>query len=207
MFCACMDPLLVSFAGGDQGHWEVVRIDPVRGEGLSAVPFVAVIEGRDRALPVAAWTLRGVTSNERYTTRAEQIRLRAGSPPLGREESTRAALIPISKSTEWWALAQNERRAILEPRSRHIWTGLRYVPRIARRLHHGHDLGEPFDFLTWFEYAPGDADAFEDLVGTLRDTEEWQYVTREVDIRLHRGAAVTTHEPPSGATSRADTSP
>jgi len=25
---------------------------------------------------------------------------------------------------------------------------------VARRLHHGRDLGESFDFLTWFEYAP-----------------------------------------------------
>ena len=183
-----MDPLLVSFTGGDQGLWEVVRINQVRGDSLPAVPFVAVIEGRDAPLPVAAWTLRGVTSNERYTTRAEQIRLCASSPPLGREESIRAALIPISKSAEWWALAQNERRAILERRSRHISTGLRHVPRIARRLHHGRDLGEPFDFLTWFEYAPGDADAFEELVGIFRDTEEWRYVTREVDVRLHRVA-------------------
>jgi len=45
-------------------------------------------------------------------------------------------------------------------------------------------LGEPFDFLTWFEYAPADAEVFEELVGTLRETEEWTYVEREVDIRL-----------------------
>jgi hypothetical protein len=62
------------------------------------------------------------------------------------------------------------------------------LPAIARRLHHCRDLGpdEPFDFLTWFEYAPADAGAFEDLVGTLRDSPEWRYVDREVDIRLAR---------------------
>src|SRR2546428_7160638 len=32
-----------------------------------------------------------------------------------------------------------------------------YLPAIARRLYHCRDLGEPFDFLTWFEYAPADA--------------------------------------------------
>jgi hypothetical protein len=53
-------------------------------------------------------------------------------------------------------------------------------------LHHSHDLGEPFDFLTWFEYAPEAAEAFEQLTRTLRDTEEWQYVEREIDIRLMR---------------------
>ncbi|MFN8889797.1 MAG: chlorite dismutase, partial [Cyclobacteriaceae bacterium] len=57
---------------------------------------------------------------------------------------------------------------------------------IARKLYHCRDIGEPFDFLTWFEYAPEHATAFEDLVGKLRETEEWKYVDREIDIRLTR---------------------
>ena len=61
---------------------------------------------------------------------------------------------------------------------------MRHLPAVARRLHHSRDLGEPFDFLTWFEYASEYARAFEDLVGELRATEEWRYVTREVDVRL-----------------------
>ena len=73
---------------------------------------------------------------------------------LSRVESTRAALIPITKSEAWWELAQDERRQIFEESSRHVATGLEYVPAVARRLHHGRDLGEPFDFLTWFEFAP-----------------------------------------------------
>jgi hypothetical protein len=40
--------------------------------------------------------------------------------------------------------------------------------------------------LTWFDYAPQDAPAFEDLVGELRATEEWTFIEREVDIRLAR---------------------
>ena len=64
--------------------------------------------------------------------------------------------------------------------------GLEYLPAVARRLHHSRDLEGPFDFLTWFEYAPRDAEAFEELVGRLRETEEWAYVEREVDIRLAR---------------------
>jgi hypothetical protein len=62
---------------------------------------------------------------------------------------------------------------------------------VARRLHHGRDLGEPFDFLTRFEYAPDDADRFEELVSRLRATEEWTYVAREIDIRLVRDGAGT----------------
>jgi len=66
---------------------------------------------------------------------------------------------------------------------------LRYLPAVARRLHHSRDLGEPFDFLTWFEYAPEHSAAFEELVVRLRASEEWKYVDREVDIRLVRDGA------------------
>lgn len=47
-------------------------------------------------------------------------------------------------------------------------------------------MDEPFDFLTWFEYAPEDASAIEELVNRLRATPERGYVEREVDIRLAR---------------------
>jgi hypothetical protein len=47
-------------------------------------------------------------------------------------------------------------------------------------------LGEPFDFLTWFEFTPEHAAAFEELVRRLRGTEEWAYVEREIDLRLAR---------------------
>lgn len=55
---------------------------------------------------------------------------------------------------------------------------------MARQLYHCRDLGEPFDFVTWFEYAHKDIQAFEDLVALLRTTREWDFVEREVDIRL-----------------------
>ena len=57
---------------------------------------------------------------------------------------------------------------------------------MARRLYHGRDLGGPFDFLTWFEYAAGDENRFEEVVLTIRAMPEWAYVEREVDIRLSR---------------------
>jgi chlorite dismutase len=127
-----------------------------------------------------------VTGHERYTTRAEHDRLAAVQAPLDRAEATRAALIPIAKSGEWWELSQDERRAIFEEDSHHIALGLEVLPAVARRLFHGRDLGEPFDFLTWFEYAPADAASFDQLVTRLRETREWDYVEREVDIRLAR---------------------
>ena len=180
----------VTFAGGAEGAWRVIAQRPVVGEGLAEVAWVTMLErGPDEqfaALAGSVWELRGVTSYERYVSRAERAALAERQPGLGRPQATRAALIPISKSGEWWALPQDERRAVLEERSRHIAAGLRYLPAIARRLQHGRDLGEEFDFLTWFEYAPADEEAFEELVGLLRATEEWRYVTREVDIRLAR---------------------
>lgn len=180
-------PLPVAFAAGAAGPWRIERIEPVLGEALPPAARLAMLEGPGIAAPTdAAWVLRGTTSNPRYTTRAELDALAAVQQGLGRPQATRAALIPIRKSEAWWALAQDERRAILEESSRHIAIGLEYLPAVARRLHHGRELGEPFDFLTWFEYAPEDAQGFEALVRRLRATEEWRYVTREVDIRLSR---------------------
>ena len=180
-------PLHVTqFAGGSRGAWGVERLEPVRGEPLTKVERVAVLEEPDVALPNASWLLRGVASYERYVTRAERTMLEAGQAPLGRRDAVCAALIPVLKNAEWWQLAQDERRAILEDRSHHIRTGARYLPAVARRLYQSRELGEPFDFLTWFEYAPADSDAFEELVRMLRSTEEWRYVEREVDIRLRR---------------------
>ena len=123
-------------------------------------------------------------SSERYLERAEKDRLVAAQAGLGRADSQCAALIPMRKNDAWWDLAQDERRALFETRSRHIEIGAAYLPAIARRLYHCRDLGEPFDFLTWFEFHQRDAPAFDELVGRLRDTEEWTYVDREVEIRV-----------------------
>ncbi len=182
-----MRPLLVVFAGGASGPWRIQRIDAVIGESLPITERLAVLEGEgNRHSAEADWVLRGVTSNERYVNEAERAALTARQAGLGRPEATCAALIPIRKSETWWELTQEARREIFEERSGHIAISLRYLPAVARRLHHGRDFGEPFDFLTWFEYAPAYAEAFEELVGKLRETEEWNYVEREVDVRLIR---------------------
>jgi len=181
-------PLLVAFAGVDSGPWRVEGIEAVSGDPVASAACLSVLEGATaaRAVEGAVWTLRGVTSNERYVTRREHEELVARQEPLGRPESTCAALIAIKKSEAWWDLPQDERRHIFEESSRHVATSLEYLPEIARRLHHGRDLGEPFDFLTWFEFAPWDAAGFEGLVQRLRATEEWSYVSSEIDIRLAR---------------------
>lgn len=173
------------FVGGGRGRWKVTQMSAYLGEPLKNVSRVDVMNGQV-ATPSATWVLRGFTSNTRYATSGELTSLRGKQQGLGRPEATCAALIPIRKTAAWWDLAQDERRAIFEETSHHTAIGMEYLPAIARRLHHSRDLGEPFDFLTWFEFAPKDKPAFDELVKRLRETREWKYVEREVDIRLER---------------------
>ena len=182
---------LFTFRGGDAGPWVITRITAVAGEILPLAGRLLVTESLvdiHAPDPGAAWHLRGITSNERYTMRPEKTELVARQAALGRPEATFAALIPIRKNPAWWVLTQDERRAIFEEQSHHVRIGMNYLPGVARRLHHCRDLGEhePFDFLTFFDYAEADVQAFEDMVGELRRTEEWKYVDREVDVRLVR---------------------
>jgi hypothetical protein len=159
----------------------------VAGESIPHIERLDIINGADPR-PGAAWILQGVTSNERYVERREKNELAAKQPATGRAEATQGALIPLRKNAEWWALTQDERRRILEVDSKHIQIGLQYLPAVARRLHHCRDLAEnaPFDFITWFEFAPRDRAAFDELLARLRETKEWSYVDREIEIRVER---------------------
>jgi hypothetical protein len=171
---------ITAFAGGDHGPWRVTSMRAVRGTPLPDVAAIAI----DAASP-ARWTLRGTASHLRYTTADERGALRARQEGLGRPDSTRAALIPIAKSPAWWDLAQDERRAVYAAGG-HLAIGLDYLPGVARKLYHSRDLGEAFDFLTWFEFAPDEESAFDHMLVRLRGCAEWAYVDREIDIRLTR---------------------
>jgi len=177
---------LFNFVGSNAGPWLIDHMRSVVGEPIVTASRLSVVSGPVAQLPLeTSWLLRGIASNERYVTREEKVALVSRQEGLGRKASTRAALIPIRKNSSWWALTQDERREVFEAQSRHIAIGLKYLPAIARRLHHCRDLSpnEPFDFLTWFEYALSDSVAFEELVEALWASPEWKYVDREVDIR------------------------
>jgi hypothetical protein len=176
----------VTFVGANSGTYRVLSMTAVVGAPLAPVAAVTShpVHLPATAAPGAAWLLRGSNSAVRYVERSEAEALRLVQPPIGRAECSHAALIPIRKSDAWWNLPQDARREIFEKRSNHIASCLAYLPAIARRLHHSRELGEPFDFLTWFEYSAEHAPLFEELVGLLRATEEWKYVDWEVDIRL-----------------------
>ncbi|MEA2918587.1 MAG: hypothetical protein QOJ15_10668 [Bradyrhizobium sp.] len=182
--------MFTTFRGGQTGAWQVTALSPVKGEALARVRSLSIVHSQAIALPLlpspTSWRLAGVASHLRYVERTEKAQLAEVPAELGRHAASRAALIPIKKSSAWWELTQTERRGIFEEKSHHIAGSVKYLPMIARQLYHCRDLGEPFDFLTWFEYAPEHAELFEDLVGMLRATEEWSFVEREVDVRVRR---------------------
>lgn len=174
-----------SFVGGNEGPWQVTSSEAVFGDPLEHVDRVNVLNLPSSSLRHrGVWVLQGFTSNLRYAERDEVVKLRAVQEALNRPSATCAALIPIKKNAAWWAMSQDERREIFEAQSHHTQIGLAYLPAIARQLHHCRDIGEPFDFVTWFEFAPEHTDAFNKLLAQLRSSREWDFVEREVDIRL-----------------------
>ena len=179
------------FVGGQAGGWLVQTQTTLAGQPLPHAARVKVCAVDSPAAPPAPalWTLTGARSNERYVNRPEHDQLAERQEGLGRPTATLAALIPIRKSAQWWALTQDERREIFEEQSGHISRSLKYLPAIARRLHHSRDLAEPFDFLTWFEFAPEHNAAFNELLDMLRASPEWAYVDCEIDIRLERAVS------------------
>ncbi|MBW4528998.1 MAG: chlorite dismutase family protein [Phormidium tanganyikae FI6-MK23] len=176
-----------SFIGGQQGTWQVIDVRGVWGASLERVERVNVVNEAVATLPIrSSWVLQSFTSNMRYAKRDELNTLQAIQPGLNRSEAISAVLIPIKKSAQWWEMAQDERRAIFEEESHHTAVGLEYLPGVARRLFHCRDLGEPFDFLTWFEFAPEHTQAFDQLLVRMQASKEWEYVEREVEVRLER---------------------
>jgi chlorite dismutase len=178
---------IISFIGGDTGSWRTLSLTTVTGDTLARPLNLNIMKGEDHPYSAESlWTLRAVVSNLRYTNRPEKNDLDKNSRALGQPEYNYAALIPIKKSDEWWALTQDERRQIFEEDSQHIRISSKYLSKISRQLHHCRDLGEPFDFLTWFEFSPDHANAFDELLNALRKTAEWKFVTREIDIRFEK---------------------
>lgn len=181
-----MDSTIFDFVGGTTGEWKVIKMTTHKGDALPSVTHVDKLASNLLQCFQGIWSLKGVTSHMHYTEKTEKEKLVAIQEDLGRSKATYAALIPIRKNQDWWNLAQDERRQIMENQSQHTHQGMKYLPAIARKLFHSRDINEPFDFLTWFEFAPDDEPAFNELLKHLRNSEEWKYVDRDIDIRLMR---------------------
>jgi chlorite dismutase len=167
------------------GEWKVISTQTIVGEAIPNSLYLTIIKPTNEQPQIENfdWMLKGFNSNLRYTNREEKNILDTNPSVLGNPDHTSACFIPIKKTETWWNLTQDERRAIME-RSRHIDIGFDYLSVINRQLFHSRDLGETFDFLTWFEFKPEHASKFNDLLTALRNTEEWKYIDREVEVRL-----------------------
>ncbi len=177
--------VVLNYIGGSTGSWRVNNVTTLSGAPLKLATHVEIVKGNTCRAPLgSSWVLRGVVRNTRFVTREERPALELRCLKMGPVESTCAALIPIRKSAAWWNLEHDQRQEIIEARSRQLGRGMRFLPAIARRILYGRDLGEPFDMVTWFEYSSRDQSIFDDLAGALRSSIEWQYIEREVDIRL-----------------------
>jgi hypothetical protein len=181
-----------NYVGGSSGAWEVTAFSALRGEPLATVTHVDIVNGRlDRIPAGASWILSGLVRNTRYVTREELVppgkrRFAAHSP-----SPTCAALIPIRRSAAWWDLDVEARRELQHPQSQRAPFGLQYLQYLSAMIHrwqHRRDLSDQLDNVTWFEYEPRDATAFDDLLADWRASEEWTYIDRECDIRLVRAA-------------------
>ena len=156
---------LTTFYGGRLGSWKVREFNTIIGKPIKTVDRIDMINPNQQSRKIMSdWIFKGISSNLRYATKEEKIMLDKTPPIIGKHENSFAALIPMSKSEEWWLLTQDERRKIF----------------------HSRDIGEEFDFLAWFEFEPKNKSVFDDLLGYLRQTEEWKYVTREIDVRVNR---------------------
>jgi hypothetical protein len=183
-----VNPRMTTFVGGDEGPWQVTSQKVLTGPAIAEVKRLSVLTGPTTTVADGKWVLRGVATNDRYTTESEKDQLVRRQAPIGRPQATHAALILMRKNDDWWRLTQDDRRSILEEQSHHIAIGLRYLPAIARKLLHCRDLGteEPFDFLGFLDFAPEDEAAFDDMLAELRATTEWSFMDREIDIRLRQ---------------------
>jgi hypothetical protein len=179
------EEVLLNYIGGSTGSWHVNSVTTHAGAPLKTATHVEIVKGRACRPPMASsWVLRGVVRNTRFVTREELPSLDPQFLKPGPVHSSCAALIPIRKSAAWWNLEHDERQEIVDARSRQLGRGMRFLPAIARRFLYGRDLGEPFDMVTWFEYSSRDQSIFDDLAGALRSSIEWQYIERDVEIRL-----------------------
>ena len=183
------NPRATMFVGSKTGSMRVVSHTTICGQPIERAEGVDIIVGVAAMVhDDAVWAFHGVATNDRYTTRAEKTELTSKQAPIGRAEATSSALILLRKRAEWWALTQDERRAILEEDSHHIAIGMRYLPAVARRLLHCRDLDDqaPFDFIGYLDFAPENEVAFGAMLSQLRATREWSFMDREIDIRLVR---------------------
>jgi len=164
---------------------ECASLEPIKGyeAGLRSLiePWGGSVE-----------TLAGVQRPRSYTSYAmSQFAYAHASPPGTAEKYQLAAVTPLNKTDEWWAMDFLHRESFFLPRydenenmvvKGHTLASAAGVPNICRRLVHapdGYGLDENYDFVGYFEFAEADAPVFRQVMEGLRDIKqnpEWKYV-------------------------------
>ena len=114
--------------------------------------------------------LHGMTKKANYVPAfSEQLKtdLKAAS-----ESGPYAAVIPIRKDAEWWALPQEQRVSMMQE---HTEAALPYHKTVKRKLYHSTGLDD-VDFITYFETAK--LDDFQSLVLSLQKVKEARHNRR-----------------------------
>lgn len=184
-------------------QYRINDITPVIGmPPTTLVPGLTVVRlENDRPIPVAEESLsrnapsliifRGVTQHLHYTTTSQSQELDTRSrAEFESSLETRAVLIPIRKSQDWWQLPQDRRQSHFQASAvhpGHTAIGIRYVDRVFRKLYHSRYISPTaaYDFLTYFEFNNVHRDDFKMLLGELRDTArnpEWAYIDLEYEM-------------------------
>ena len=83
-----------------------------------------------------------------------------------------AAVIPIRKSADWWAMDQDSRAAMMKE---HTQASLPYHKTVKRKLYHSTGLDD-IDFITYFETSK--LEDFHGLILAQERVKEFQYVRR-----------------------------
>jgi hypothetical protein len=98
--------MFTTFGSDNRGGWQVTSLAPVKGDALAPVPFLSIVRATAVTLPLisshASWRLAGVASHMRCVERGERAVLGAVQTGRGRLEASRAALIPIRRSSARW---------------------------------------------------------------------------------------------------------
>lgn len=167
----------------------------IRLEGSTPEPLLAY-ERRLRALLEErggrVHTREGVRKERSYTSHAmaQYAYARALAPDTGARHPV-AVFLPQSKTRGWWEMDWMRRESLFLPRYNddgtvkakgHALLTADGIPHIVRRLYHhplGYGLDAGYDFLGYFEFAPGHARIFDSIMAGLRDraqNPEWNYV-------------------------------
>lgn len=162
------------------------RVDAVIGTETPEPGWtMARLESESRTAPDLPLVYLGRSQSLQYTSPEQQAALAHAHGEFGAGATT--VIIPIRKSEAWWGLSAEDRRAHFRVGAGHTHTGAPYVDRVYRKLYHSRSMGLPYDFVTYFEFAPEDAGYFRDLLQELRDQNrnpEWRYVEWECEIWL-----------------------